>query len=318
MNEAGCNNPPDVEQVSISPIMVFTTPELLESILLNLDMRTFLISAVRVCRQWHDLIQRSISLQQALFLKSDEKLAEGHEVRLNPLLVELFPLLFDSAATPDPHGFSDLAIEALPIGRRRAAFYRLNASWRRMHLRHPSVRHVGLWSLDIIKTRNDRLRLVQYDEGLRMEDFYFLVLKHLYWWDLSVAWGENQAQQLPQFKFVRPHMVEAAEEMVRKADVTIGAIADDYCVQQGQARSPGYALPGSHYTSKENAMDSADCNRLFKMGLFWFKVKQVNHGKVVWKGCDSPCFENDYQRGITHYVWVHDQETNMDQRIAVI
>lgn len=52
---------------------VFTTPELLEIILLRLDNRTLLVSAQRVCKTWSALIQSSPTIQQALFFQSAPK-----------------------------------------------------------------------------------------------------------------------------------------------------------------------------------------------------------------------------------------------------
>lgn len=287
---------PSTSELPVS--MVLTTPELLEPILLNLDMRCLLTSALRVCRQWRDLIQGSIWLQRALFFECEEKPAGSQEVEFNPLLLELFPILFDLAGTPGPRGFNDLAIEALPIGRRRVAFYRLNASWRRMHLRQPPVRHVGLWSLDTLWRRNETMRLVKYDAGLRMEGFYSLVLKHVYWWDLFVKWGETQARQLPHFRYVRMHMRGPAEEMVRTADVTIGALADGYCLDEGNVRTPldgsglvkmkmGRPLVDSDRTNEEKVRKDVESNGLIKLGIFWFKVKEQDSWEVVSKKVDG-------------------------------
>lgn len=46
---------------------VFDTPELLESVLLHVDIPTLLLSALRVSKTWHVLIEASVRLQQALF-----------------------------------------------------------------------------------------------------------------------------------------------------------------------------------------------------------------------------------------------------------
>lgn len=46
---------------------VFDTPELLESVLLHVDISTLLLSALRVSKTWHVLIEASVLLQQALF-----------------------------------------------------------------------------------------------------------------------------------------------------------------------------------------------------------------------------------------------------------
>lgn len=49
---------------------VVSTPELLETILLHLDMTTLLVSAQRVSRQWMSVIRASPKIQQALFFRS--------------------------------------------------------------------------------------------------------------------------------------------------------------------------------------------------------------------------------------------------------
>lgn len=283
-------------ELSVSPAL--TIPELLEPILLSLDMRTLLTSALRVCRQWRDLIQGSILLQRALYFECEKKPEESYEVEFNPLLVELFPILFDFDGVTT-RGFNDLAVEALPIGRRRVAFYRRNASWRRMHIRQPPVKHVGLWTLDVITRRKETMRMVKYDGGLKMEAFYSLVLKHVYWWDLFVKWGGAQGRRLPHFKYVRAHMIEPATEMVRIADVTIGALADDYCVGEGNARRSvdgsglvkmkmGRPLADSDSTDEKKVRQSVETSGLVKLGIFWFKVMETGGGcRVMWKKLDG-------------------------------
>ncbi|POS80003.1 hypothetical protein DHEL01_v201609 [Diaporthe helianthi] len=261
---------------SISPVLTIT--ELLEPILLSLDMRTLLTSALR----------------------ADEKTPRTYEDGFNPILRELFPILFEFCDVPG-RGFNDLAIEGLPIGRRRVAFYRLNASWRRMHLRQPPVKHVGLWTLDKINTRKETMRLVKYEHGLKMEVFYSLVLKHVYWWDLSVKWGAAEGQRLPHFNYVRSHMREPALELVQTVDVTIGALADDYCVDHGLARRSvdGSGLtrmemgrPVADHTStagEKGVRSSVEPSGLDKLGIFWFKVvgTDTDGHEVMWKKVDG-------------------------------
>lgn len=279
--------------------MVLTTVELLEPILLCLDMRCLLTLALRVCRQWRDVIQGSTLLQQALFFKGGEEPVGSHMVRFNPLLMELFPLLFDLRSTPELRGFNDLAIEALPIGRHRVAFYRRSASWRRMHMRQPPVKHVGIWTLDKIRHRKEKMQLVRYDRGLRMEGFYYLVLKHVFWWDLFVKWGETQGRQLRNLQFVRAHLRAPAEEMERTADVIIEGLGDDYCVDEGNVRRPldksglvkmkmGHALTGNDRVDEEKVRKDVVNNGLVKMGIFWFKVKESDDGQVLWTRRDGP------------------------------
>lgn len=281
-------------RLSISP--VFTTPELLESILLSLDIRSLLTSALRVCLQWRDLIQGSILLRRALFFECEENLAEN-EVRFNPLLVELFPIFFDFYGVPN-RGFNDLAIEALPIGRHRVAFYRRNASWRRMHIRQPPVKHVGLWTLDKIKSRKEVMKMLKYKNGLKMEGFYSLVLNHLYWWDVFVKWGGAQGRRLQHFRFVRTHMRGSAHEMVRTADVTIGALADDYCIEEGNARRSldgsglvkmdmGRPLADGDRTDEKAVRKLVESNGIVKLGIFWFKRMEKDGCEVMWEKMDG-------------------------------
>lgn len=231
----------DLSPGNTSAHMVLSTTELLEAILLHLDMRSLLTSALRICRKWRDLIHTSPSLQEALFLLPKGN-SQRHNATFNPLLVELFPLLFDFPATPTPrpqghNRFNHEAVESLPIGRRMAAFYRINASWRRMHVRQPLLERMCVWALDKNRGREETMTILRYPEGLRMESLYFLVLKHVWWWDCFVKWGDTQGRELPHHQFVRAHMEEWAEEMMATADVTIGAFADENCIEENSVRN---------------------------------------------------------------------------------
>jgi hypothetical protein len=90
--------PPGVSAVQA----VLCTTEMLEAILLQLDMASLLVSALRVSRRWNSLITNSPSLQRALFFQPMQR-PQGEqgtgEFKLNPLLVEKFgPLFFDSVS----------------------------------------------------------------------------------------------------------------------------------------------------------------------------------------------------------------------------
>lgn len=280
--------PTDESSVS----MVLTIPELLEPILLCLDMRCLLTSAIRVCRQWRDLIQGSNLLQRALFFKCEDKPAGSDETIFNPLLVELFPILFDFDGTINPCGVNDLAIEALPIGQRRVPFYRRNASWRRMHIRQPPVKDVGVLTRDTIGGKKEHMRMVKYKGGLRMEGFYFLVLKHVYWWNVFVKWGEAQGRQLSPCPCARNYTL--AQEMFSTADVTIGAVADHTYKYEEYARTPldGSGLvkikmgrPLATYndrTNEEKVRRHMESNSLVKLGIFWFKAMETDEWEVIW------------------------------------
>lgn len=283
------------DEPSVSTVL--TIPELLEPILLCLDMRSLLTSAIRVCRQWRDLIQGSNLLQRALFFKIEEKPAGSEEVTFNPLLVELFPILFNFAGATDPRGINDLAIEALPIGQRRVAFYRRDASWRRMHIRQPPVKDVGLWTRDSIGGRQEKMRMVKYKGGLRMEGFYFLVLKHVYWWNVYVKWGEAQGRHFHYCQCRRNY--RCAERMVRTADVIIEADAYPGCNWEEDARKPmdgsglvrmkmGRPLAAhDDRTNEEKVRKHMESNGLVKMGIFWFKAVEIDDWEVMWERNDG-------------------------------
>jgi hypothetical protein len=183
------------------PSPIFTTPELVEQILLNLDMRTLLVSAQRVSKTWHDLIASSRPLQRALYF---EPIAAATFKELtttrtrNPLLEEIFPPFFPGkestltnpiymldgrggrahpgfdfmAADPNPPNLDEpqtpkyTGKDSIPVVRaaaeqrkearsaaearkkdvavrRRAAFLRKGASWRRMLVQQPAATRIG-------------------------------------------------------------------------------------------------------------------------------------------------------------------------------
>lgn len=286
----------DIPTSELPVSTVFIIPELLEPILLCLDVRT-LLTSVRVCRRWRDMIQGSTPLQRALFFECEEMPAGSHEVTFNPLLVEMFPLLFNFSDSWGPHdgprGFTDLAIEALPIGQRRVAFYRLDASWRRMHMRKPPVKYAGLWTDEFSRRRGEQIRLVKYEGGLRMEGLYFLVLKHVYTWDLSVKWGEAHARQLQNLKQVRRALDSEAEEIITTADVIIAGLCDeDSTSRHGERYSLPYREQSRRWAENERKKEeevrkSIVSNGLVKMGIFWFKVRKRDPWEVMWRKWDA-------------------------------
>ncbi|PYH42454.1 F-box protein, partial [Aspergillus saccharolyticus JOP 1030-1] len=121
-------------------------PEILESILLQLDMRTLLTAAQLVCHEWRALITQSCRLQEKLFFRPR---MHGPPVP-NPLLAEVFPLVFPPSPPPLPgrvalaekSGFRNLTFRYLDMiwnPRKQAAYTRTDASWRRMLIRQPPV-----------------------------------------------------------------------------------------------------------------------------------------------------------------------------------
>lgn len=124
-----------------------TLPELLEHMLLLVDMRTLLTSAQRVCRQWHEVINLSLSIQQALFfrpVRPNTGNKKQERVR-NPLLGDVFwslALPWNAECWEKPHGpASYLPSDNQDLKRRLG---QENASWRRMLIQQPPTSKVGI------------------------------------------------------------------------------------------------------------------------------------------------------------------------------
>lgn len=73
----------------------------------------------------------------------------------------------------------ETTIPNLAIGKRTSAFYRNDASWRRMQVRQPPVTLLGEWKRSRGPVQFDGLQLTRYPRGLRMDDLYALVSKLL-------------------------------------------------------------------------------------------------------------------------------------------
>ncbi|KAK6068895.1 F-box domain-containing protein [Seiridium cupressi] len=199
---------------------VIQTLELLECILVNLDMRTLLVSAQRVCRTWHSLINTSPALQVALFFKPDGSwdVQRGHDheagggsqdvgktrggsVRKNPLLASLFPAWFDDYVSPGPED-SHSAPRAVyrsqskpppytefagqPFAKNSEVFMRRTASWRRMLVQQPPAHHVGEWITTWGWLGHQDASMKYYKDGLRMGQLYDRTAQHA----LSISTGQ--------------------------------------------------------------------------------------------------------------------------------
>ncbi|KAK9424576.1 putative F-box domain-containing protein [Seiridium unicorne] len=133
------------------PVAAFLIPELLEEMLLQVDMQELLVSALRVCKQWHQVITESPRLQRHLFLLEDKVSSPRH----NPLLERCFPFLFEHALSstneteyyslteermdPDDRPFPEMP---WPMDK-MAAFERPQASWKRMLVHQPPLYGIG-------------------------------------------------------------------------------------------------------------------------------------------------------------------------------
>lgn len=173
------------ERAQALGLQVMATGELLINVLCQLDQRTLLCSAVRVCHRWNDLIETTPSIQRRHFLSpfpqqtgdtdvsslssrldwddgggssSNDNNRKTPPVRLNPLLSEIFRPFFTPSSRPGRIAFSYVFSRSPDWsngtrGRPRTAesvvkfarVLRPGASWRRMLTQQPPVRRLGLW-----------------------------------------------------------------------------------------------------------------------------------------------------------------------------
>ncbi|KAJ1337955.1 F-box-like domain-containing protein [Microdochium nivale] len=137
---------------------VLAIPELLETILVNLDTRTLLVAAQRVNRTWRSSIRDSPTLQKALFFRPDHSASLSAPV-FNKLLVVAFPFCFtqlwQAPDAPAPLQVTSRSTDTSTLGAapfpastqitsRADAFSRTEASWRRMLIQQPPLRSYGV------------------------------------------------------------------------------------------------------------------------------------------------------------------------------
>ncbi|KAL1998093.1 hypothetical protein VTN02DRAFT_6876 [Thermoascus thermophilus] len=193
--------------------LLFTTPELLERILLHLDLRTLLTAAQRVCRAWTRLIASSPALQRALFFRpvpyelSGNNIVTGKRKRkkgekvYNPLLAELFPPFFPRPTTPNRLDQLDLDLDLARNPTKQAAYLRRDASWRRMLVQQPPARSLSYIRVSQARGGQSWARFTipvpgPGDSGLRMNMLYDLLLllgpgEVLWWGQLPMELAEE-------------------------------------------------------------------------------------------------------------------------------
>ncbi|KAJ5129238.1 uncharacterized protein N7515_005277 [Penicillium bovifimosum] len=177
----------------------FSIPEIFELILLNLDTRTLLTKASRVCRDWTRFINSSPPIQRALFFKPLGNVLNKPTME-NPMLAEAFPSLFHQipATGDDDTNHNGRTERLLPLVTfttfdfiRRPhmldAYMRPEASWRRMLVQQPAVHtltflrvnyghggqslcHYEVWSADYQKELGGGLRMETLFEVLIFEE----------------------------------------------------------------------------------------------------------------------------------------------------
>lgn len=124
-------------------------PEIWEMIFRQLDMRTLLTAAQRVCRTWENLIKGTPSIQKALFFTPIERPANSDYTNLDyrithsPLLTEAFPTVFlGSQNTAREFRFESL--DMMQNSHKMEVYIRKEASWRRMLVQQPPIMDFGL------------------------------------------------------------------------------------------------------------------------------------------------------------------------------
>jgi hypothetical protein len=134
--------------------------------MLQLDLRSLLVSAQRVCTSWYLTVATSPSLQCALFLRADFSRPSSCRYG-NPLLQEVFPSWFGSDYPPCPKKKSSerhsnempkeqqvfnslpLCRSSQPRGARNSSFLRPEASWKRMLISQPPIRRLHIYDEEI-------------------------------------------------------------------------------------------------------------------------------------------------------------------------
>lgn len=137
-------------------LQALSTLEILELILLQLDMRTLLTSAQRVCRLWADLIKKSLYIQEALFLapvRDNNTNAVAVDKVRNPLLVEAFPSIFQNTNTTSAYEeeendvFTLTSFDMILNPEKKEAYLRPGASWRHMLVQQPPIPKIAIFQV---------------------------------------------------------------------------------------------------------------------------------------------------------------------------
>jgi len=173
---------------------VFSIPELLEAILINLSLQDILINAQRVCRTWTAIIDSSSALQQHLFFTPTPRSSAAKSGwTKNPLLLKKFPAWFgDIRVThrfyiPRPYKTHDNVYDVSHIKNSDwascpDAYSRPEASWRRMLVMQPAVQLLKIVHANLDGKRWKRVRETREftpAEGLRMGFLYDFVVEDI-------------------------------------------------------------------------------------------------------------------------------------------
>ncbi|EMR65432.1 hypothetical protein MGN70_006192 [Eutypa lata] len=163
---------------------VLSTPELLEALFLECDIRNVLTSVQRVCRQWRGIVVSSPAVQAHLYLRPESKSKSKGKGKgkgkksptLNPLLAEVFAPFFAPFVINTSEGFWGRAeISALPLAGHPGPFMREDATWRAMHVQQPPLRALGV----VMPSESYSIVYEQEREAIRMGELYDHVVRML-------------------------------------------------------------------------------------------------------------------------------------------
>ncbi|KAJ6115959.1 hypothetical protein N7523_006376 [Penicillium sp. IBT 18751x] len=159
-------------------------PEIVTCILNQTEIRT-LMTAQRVCRMWKDLIDETPSLQQALFFLPSDTPRTCAERISNPLLAESFHSFFPrKKPQTDPVEvlYIDLGTLDLIKENKKEAYFRPEASWRRMLTHQPPMRNIGHFENSTNPfTWGWRQSRTFVENGLQMGTFFDTVIEKDRW-----------------------------------------------------------------------------------------------------------------------------------------
>ena len=154
-----------------APAKVFSTFELLESILFVLSTKDLLF-AQKVCKQWQAIIGNSVKLQQALFLKplpggalSYEQAQKNYgKVVKNPLLEPFF----DFISNLEIEGYGRVAEMLADSDYVSSSWLAPHASWRKMLPTQPATK--SIFSVHVFISREEETW--SWEEEDLVEDIY--------------------------------------------------------------------------------------------------------------------------------------------------
>jgi len=149
-------------------------PEILNLILEELDMKTLLVSAQRVCHLWRTIIEETPSLQQKLFLEPRNAKINNEIRTFNPLLATKFPTFIpeNERSISQPVQCVDLSsVDFIVHPEKQSTYLRPDASWRHMLTQQPPAfklasitRVVNSHGVDLMRSKVPPF----YVKGLRM------------------------------------------------------------------------------------------------------------------------------------------------------